>query len=359
MKEPANSDIRKIISLWDKAICSQGEIPSPFCEIVPTQAGNKKISKMNGMYDKRTSLTEAVRRCLKDGITISIGGFANTRIPVASIHEIIRQGAQELTLSVQSNSICCELLAGAMILNSDHMSIRKIELAWYGNERNGTSPLLLYLINNKMVQLDEYTTNGMSARFKAGAMGVPFLPIMDGGCRDMELTNSGKMTICPFTGENVYLVPACHPDLALIHVQAVDMYGNVRIFGDHCDCPEIAQASINTIVTTEQIIHNTSTRNYPNLTAIPFHVVDAVVDQPFGATPGACYGNYGFDKSEIVEFTSICEEFCKTGNKETLRNYYNRYIFDVENFDDFLEQKPYPVLQKLCQLDSSQPVILD
>lgn len=340
-------------------MCSRGNKPSTFCEAVTQGKCAKKVAKKKSMYDKRTSLTEAVRRCLKDGITISIGGFANTRIPVASIHEIIRQGARELTLSVQSNSICCELLAGAMILNSDHLSIRQIELAWYGQEIISTAPLLRYLVSNKMVQLDEYTTCGMSARFKAGAMGVSFLPITDHDDIDMQLTNRGKMTICPFTGENIYLVPACHPDLALIHVQAADMYGNCRIFGDHCSCHEIAQASVNTIVTAEQIIHNTSIRNYPNPTEIPFYFVDAVVDQPFGATPGACYGNYGFDRSELQGFIDICEDFCKTGNKEKLRNYYNEYIFDVENFDDFLEQKPYPILQKLCQQDSGQPVILD
>ncbi len=358
MKEQANS-YDGIMPLWEKAIYSQGTIAAPFCEEASREAGNKKTAKNNGMYDKRTSLTEAVRRCLKDGITISIGGFANTRIPVASIHEIIRQGVQDLTISVQSNSICCELLAGAMILSPDHLSLRKIEFAWNNNERIGASPLLRYLLSNKMIQVEEYTTSGMSARFKAGAMGVSFLPVPDNGGCDLELINRGKMSICPFTGEDVYLVPACNPDLALIHIQAVDMYGNGRIFGDHCLCPEIAEASINTIVTAEQIIQGTSIKKYPFLTAIPFHVVDAVVDQPFGATPGACYGNYGFDVSDTHNFIDICEDFCKTGDKKTLRGYYNKYIFDVDNFDDFLEQKPYPVLQKLCQLDDGQAVILD
>ena len=358
MKEQANSYIG-LMPLWEKAICSQGKIAALFCEEVSQETGNKKTAKNNGMYDKRTSLTEAVRRCLEDGITISIGGFANTRIPVASIHEIIRQGAQDLTISAQSNSICCELLAGAMILDPNRLSLRKIEISWNDNERIGASPLLRYLISNKMIQVEEYSASGMSARFKAGAMGVPFFPVADNDGSGRELVNRGRMTICPFTGEDVYLVPACKPDLALIHVQAVDMYGNGRIFGDHYVCPEIAEAAINTIITTEQIIQDTSIRKYPYLTAIPFHVVDAVVDQPFGATPGTCYGNYGFDEADFLEFIDICEDFCETGDKDNLRDYYNKYIFDIENFDDFLEQKPYPILQKLCQLDDSQAVFLD
>ncbi len=236
MQKPAQSDIRTSISLPDE-ICSRENKTSPFCEEISQQADVPKVAKKKGMYDKRSSLTEAVKRCLKDGISIGIGGFANTRIPVASTHEIIRQGARELTLYVQSNSICCELLAGAMILNPDHLSLRRLELAWSGNEIFNTAPLLRFLLSNSMIQLEEYTSCGMSARFKAGAMGVPFLPITDHGGSDVQLNNRGKMTICPFTGENIYLVPACHPDLALIHVQASDMYGNGLIWGDECCCP--------------------------------------------------------------------------------------------------------------------------
>lgn len=359
MQETAHSGIRKITSQSDEVIFRFANESFTFWGPSPREARAIAVAKKKGLYDKRTSLKDAVGRYLKDGINIGIGGFINTRTPVASIHEIIRQGARDLTLSFQSNSICCELLAGAMILDPGHLSIRRIELSWSGYEIRGIAPLLRYLMVNKMIRVDDYTAYGMSARFKAGAMGVPFLPTRDHGGSDMELTNRGKMTVCPFTGENIYLVPACHPDLALVHVQASDMYGNCRIFGSHCTCPEIAQAAVNTIVTTEQVIPDSSIRNYPNLTEIPFPVVDAVVDQPFGATPGACYGNYSFDMAQIQEFRDICEDFRKTGNKEKLRVYYDKYIFSVENFDDFLEQKPYPILQELCLNDGNQPVILD
>jgi glutaconate CoA-transferase subunit A len=359
MQEAAPSGFRKTSPLPGQMICSLGKNPYPDNKIISQKAITQKNATKEGMDDKRTSLTEAMRRYLKDGINIGIGGFANTRIPVASIHEIIRQGARNLQLSVPSHSICCELLAGAMILNSDHLSIRQIDLAWHENEIMSTAPLLQYLTSNRMVKLEEYANDGMSARFKARAMGVPFLPTADHADNATRLTNSGKMTVCPFTGENIYLVPACQPDLALIHVQAADMCGNSRIFGDHYTCPEMAQASINTIVTTEQVILNPSSQNYPNFTKIPSNVVDAVIDQPFGATPGACYTNYGLDMSDIQGFINICEDFRKTGNKEKLRAYYNKHIFDVENFDDFLDQKPYPILQKLCQQDDDRPVILD
>ncbi len=359
MKENVHSDVFKISSLNQDEIQQRQKEPFSFWGPTPQEARAKAVAKKKGLSDKRTSLKEAVGRYLKDGINIGIGGFVNTRVPVATIHEIIRQGARDLTLSFQSNSICCELLAGAMILNPDHLSIRRIELAWYGYEIIGIAPLLRHLTSKGMIQLDDYTNYGMSARFKAGAMGVPFLPTRDHGGSDMELVNRGKMVECPFSGDNIYLVPACHPDLGIVHVQAADMHGNSRIFGALCTCPEIAQAAVNTIVTTEQIIPNSSIRNYPNLTEIPYPVVDAVVDQPFGATPGACYGHYWFDMDHIHEFRTICEDFRKTGDKEKLQAYYDKYIFDVQTFDDYLEQKPYPVLKNLCHQDGGQPILID
>ncbi len=323
------------------------------------EARIEDVSKKTEMYDKRTSLTEAVTHFLKDGISIGIGGLVTNRTPIASIHEIIRQGARELTLSVQSNSICCELLAGAMILKPHHLTLRKIELGWHGNEVTCKTPLLRYLTSKRTISL-EYCTNYVpSACANAEATVDSDIPNIEHGDRDVEPIEHARTIICPFTGGNINLVPANRPDLALIHVQAADMYGNSRIFGDQCACYEIAQNSVNTIVTAEQIIPNSSILNHPLLTSIPSHIVDAIIDQPFGATPGACYGNYSCDLSEIDEFTNISEDFLKTGNMEKLRDYYDNHIFYVENFDDFLEQKPYPILQRLCQQDGGKPIILD
>lgn len=359
MNASSGSAIRNVTSLSSEEIQKKQETPFEFWGPTPREARKAAVNKKKGLHDKRTTLKEAVTTHIKDGINIGIGGFVNTRVPVAIIHEIIRQGARDLTLSFQSNSICCELLAGAMILNPDHLSIKRIELAWYGYEVIGIAPLLRYLTSNAMIQLDDYTNYGMSARFKAGAHGIPFIPTRDHGGSDMELINRGRMIQCPFTGDNVYLLPACHPDVGLVHVQAADMHGNARIFGALCTCPEIAQAATHTIMTTEQIIPNENIRTYPNLTEIPFPVVDAVVEQPFGATPGACYGHYWFDMPHFLEFRSICDEFRKTGDKDKLQAYYDTYIFGCQTFDDYLSLKPYKTLKELRLKDGLQPIIVD
>ena len=325
----------------------------------PSAARKIAVRKSKALIDKRVSLKAAVSRYIKDAITIGIGGFVNTRVPVALVHEIIRQGAKDLSLAFQSNSICAELLAGAMLLYPRHVSVRRVELAWWGYEVIGIAPLLRHLAGKAMIQLDDYTNYGMSARFKAAAMGLDFIPVRDHGGSDMEHVNRGLMVSSPFTGKNTYLVPACYPDVGLLHVTAADLYGNCRIFGALCTCPEIAIASAHSIVSTEQMISNENIRTYPNLTEIPYLAVDALVEQPFGAYPGVCYGNYWFDMAHIQMFRDASEEFRKSGNQDPLKKYYEDYIFGCETFDAFLNKIPREIFEKIKQLDGGQPIIVE
>jgi len=356
MKRKVSSKIKKVSNLkYDRKMADE---PFEWWGPSPDEARRTMSNKAKGMRDKCMPLKEAVGRYVRDGINIGIGGFVNTRVPVAIVHEIIRHGARNLTLSFQSNSICAELLAGAMILDPERVSIRRVELAWWGYEVIGIAPLLRYLTSNGMIRLDDYTNYGMSARFKAAAMGIPFIPTRDHGGSDMELVNRGQMVECPFTDKNVYLVPACHPDLGIVHVTAADIYGNSRIFGAHCTCPEISMAAAHTIVTAERIIPNENIRTYPNLTEIPYATVDALVEQPYGAYPGASYGFYWFDMDHIKMFRGICDEFRKTGKKDGLKKYYDEYIFGCETFDDFLSKVGYKKLRQLRDMDGGQPIIL-
>jgi glutaconate CoA-transferase subunit A len=324
----------------------------------PDEARKIQVSKPKGLRDKRTILKDAVKSLIKDGQNLALGGFVNIRIPVAIVHEIIRQGARDLTLSFHSQSFAAELLFGAMILDPDRVSIKRVEMAYMAYENVGLAPLFRYLAENGMIEIDDYSNYGMAARFKAGAMGVPFLPVGDHGGSDMELVNRGRMIKCPFSGKNIYLVPACHPDVGLIHVQVADEYGNCRAFGPLCTDPEIALASAYTIITAEKIIPSADMRKYPNLTEIPYVSVDVVVHQPYGAHPGLIYGCYWFDVGHRNIFRNISEEFRLTGKKDKLREYYDKYIFGCEDFEEYMRKIPYSDIKKAENLDGGQPMIL-
>jgi len=332
---------------------------TPFAYWPPPPCEDRKPAgdETNDLEDKRTTMKDAVARHLKDGIHLGIGGFVNIRLPVAIIHEIIRHGAKNLTLSFQSSSICSELLAGAMILDPDHFSIVHIALGLQGGKDIENAPLTRYLADRGMIHLDKYTSHGMSARFKAAATGVPFFPTLDQGGTDMEGFNRGTMMKCPFSGDDIPVVPACRPDVGIVHVQAADKGGNARILGPLCTCPEIAGAATHTIMSVDQIIPNEKIRAFPNLIDIPSPLVDEVIEQPFGATPGASYGHYWFDMAHFFDFWKICDDFCHTGNKDRLQDYYDRNILGCETFEDFLNLKFPETLQEIIRKDGSQPII--
>ncbi len=358
VKEKRHSSVLGVSKLGIDEVEKASRAPFEWWGLSPEEARRVACGKSKAMADKRTTLADAVGRFVRDGINIGIGGFVNSRSPIAIVHEIIRHGAKDLTLSFHSNSICAELLAGAMLLYPDRVSIERVELAWWGFEAIGICSLLRILASKGTVRFDDYTNYGMAARFKAGAMGLEFLPVKDHGGTDMEQLNRGKMCESPFTGRNIYLVPACYPDVGLIHVQAADMYGNCRIFGPLATCTEIAMASAHCIVTAEKIIPNENIRVYPNLTEIPYLAVDALAEQPYGAYPGLCYGFYWYDMEHKHMFRKASEEFRKTGDDKELRNYYEEYIFGCATFDEFLAKLPAGRLEEIRELDGGQPVIL-
>ena len=356
--EFVQSSIREFTSLSKEEVKKRDERAFEHWGPTPAEARQAAVNKKKGLRDKRTTLKDAVAKYTKDGMNLGIGGFVNTRVPMALTHEIIRHGVKDLTLSFQSISMCSELLVGAMIAFPDHVSVKRVELAWWGYEIIGIAPLFRHLVRSGELEVDDYTNFGMSIRFKAGAMGLPFIPIKDHGGSDMEIVNRGKLVKCPFSGDRAYVLPACNPDLAIVHTNACDMYGNSRIFGALCTCPEIAQAACHTIISTEKVIETNAIRQHPNLTEIPFPVVDAVVEQAFGSYPGACYGNYWFDMPEFLEFRKAGDDFRKTGNKDKLKEYFDKYIFGCETFDDFLATRPYKKLKELREQDQGQSTIL-
>ena len=178
--------------------------------IITDEARQFLANKDKSKRDKRLSLKEAVQKYVKDGDNIGVAGFVNGRQPIAIVHEIIRQGKKDLTLSYQSAGLAIEYLAGAMVLDESKNSIRRMEFAYWAHEAFGISPLLRYLTETGKLELEDWSNYNMSARFKAGSIGLPFIP-----CRspmsDM-LQRNRAVNGCPFTGRPIMLLPASHPN---------------------------------------------------------------------------------------------------------------------------------------------------
>jgi len=163
-------------------------------------------------------------------------------------------------------------------------------------------------------------------------MGVPFLPTLTMLGSDLMRLSGAKTIRCPFTGEIVCLVPALFPDVAILHVQRADRLGNCQIDGyPHMDA-DVARAASTVLVTAEEIIDEEEVRRHPDRTAIPGLVVDAVVEAPFGAYPGECYGLY---ESDFEHFDAYVAGINATG-LDGAREYLERFVYDPSTHQDYL-----------------------
>ncbi|MEN8198075.1 MAG: CoA-transferase, partial [Pseudomonadota bacterium] len=88
-------------------------------------------------------------------------------------------------------------------------------------------------------------------RFRAGAMGIPFMPTraMMGSDVARQLDNVKEME-CPYTGDKLMLLPALNPDVAIIHVQRCDPYGNAQLDGLQFMDIDMPMAANRVILTT-------------------------------------------------------------------------------------------------------------
>ena len=291
------------------------------------ESRSRLVEKNKGVRDKRTTLTEAVK-LIHDGDHVAIGGLQYTRTPMGVIWEIIRQRKKDLTfyktlLSFEGDWL---YVSGAM---------RKAVTSWFsGGVSWGVSKIMRSYAEADPSSFEEWSLLGLSLRFRAGAMGLPCIPAKCMIGSDLEKTLDLKRFKCPYSGEDLLLVPAVNPDVAIIHTQVADKFGNAQIFGPPCMDAEIAKAANHVILTTEQLVGNEDIRDNPNLTAIPFFCVDAVVELPYGCYPHECYGSYEPAYASLGEYG---QGLLKAEDKmEFVRGYLEKYFYSPNDFEDYL-----------------------
>jgi glutaconate CoA-transferase subunit A len=280
--------------------------------------------KSRAMTDKRMSVSEAVERFIHDGDYIAAGGFGSVRIPTAVLHEIVRRKRRNLGFCGHSSTHDFQILADGGVL--DRCDISYI----VGLEMRGLSPHGRRLVESGALRTTEWSNAGLGWRYKAAAMGVPFLParVMLGS--DTERFSAAKEITCPFTGQTLLAVPALFPDTAIIHVHQADIYGNAQIEGIHIVDRDLARAAKRLILTTERIIPTQVFRQHPEKTTIPYWLVDAVCWSPGGSYPAEMPFEYTSDEPHLAAWVEAEKD------SATLDAFLERHIYSTQNFEAYL-----------------------
>jgi glutaconate CoA-transferase subunit A len=197
----------------------------------------------------------------------------------------------------------------------------------------GVSKVMRHHVETGKARYDEWSHLAVGMRFRAGAMGIPFMPIRSMLGSDVREQRPEVVEInCPFTQEKLLLVPALNPDVALIHVQRADAYGNAQIDGLQFMDIDLAMAANRVILTTERIVSNDQIRRAPDHTRIPFFTVDAVVELPFGCAPHECYGLY----EPMMRHLEYYVDLVNTDPVAGMREYLDRFVYEPRSWNAFL-----------------------
>lgn len=282
--------------------------------------------KSRALTDKRTTLREAVAQYVPDGAILACGGFGHIRVSMAAIYEIVRQRKRGLTFCGKTAVHDSDILIAAGCVD-------RIEVAYaFGHELRGLSPASRRAVEGGRCRVvGEISNAGYQWRFLAAAMGLPFIPARVMLGTDTLAQSSARVVEDPFSGKPICLLPACYPDVVLMHVHRCDRYGNAQIDGIAIEDFELARAARRLIVTAEEIVDEEVIRSQPWRTFIPYYLVDAVVEVPCGAHPTLMPGRYYFDEMHIGEWLRLSK------TDEGAAAYFDKYVRGVEGFGEYLD----------------------
>jgi glutaconate CoA-transferase subunit A len=288
-------------------------------------------AKPRALIEKITTVSDAVSRFVHDGDYLAIGGFGSDRIPTAVVHEILRQGKQNLDFAGHTSTHDFQILCAGNMTGRGK-TLARVEVAYaIGLEARGLSPHARRLVESGDIVCTEWTNYSLAVRFKAAAMGLPFLPSRSMLGTDTFRYSGAKEISCPFTGERLTALPAIYPDVAAIHVHEADRYGNCRIRGTTVADLDLARAAKHLIITCERLISSDEIRNDPTRTVIPFFCVDAVCEVPYGSYPGNMPYEYYSDEPHIRQWIEAEQDV------DHLREFVDRYVYGVKSFFEYLQ----------------------
>jgi glutaconate CoA-transferase, subunit A len=298
------------------------------------------LARDRGLREKVMSLQEAAQ-LVDDGEHVAIGGCTLSRTPMAMIWALIRAQKKGLTISRSITSTEGDLLLASGVSRHIITSWFSQGIVW------GVSKIMRHYTENKLARFDEWSHMSIGLRYRAGAMGIPFMPSrsMLGSDVGQRVGDQIGSMVCPFTGEQLTLLPALNPDLALIHVQRCDAFGNAQLDGLQFMDIDMAMAAKRVILTTERIISNAQIRRLPDATRIPFFAVQAVVEAPIGCAPHECYGVY-------EPFFPALDDYAERVSKDPVagcRQYLEDYYYGPKSWSEYLSRIGLEAILDACR----------
>lgn len=280
------------------------------------------------LTQKIFSMKEAVLRFIEDGDSIVMGAALEGAIPFAVGHEIIRQGKKDLTLIGPISDMLFDQMIGSGC-------VKEVIAAWVGNVIMGVGYNMRRAIEAgvpRKIEIQDYTNFTISLAFHAGALGIPFIPTKSLlGTGMMSEGQPFKEMECPYIKEKLVLVPALKPDVAIVQAQRADEEGNTHFWGGSGVTKEAALAARKVVVVVEEIVSKKVIQRDPNRTLIPGFLVNAVIQEPWGAHPSPMQGYYNRDHEKYMTYHQ------ESRDREEYLKWLEKWVLGVEGREEYLK----------------------
>ena len=249
--------------------------------------------------DKLCSMREAAAS-VQDGALIALGGNTLNRAPMEAVLELIRLRKQHLRLIKTAGGLDVDLLALGGCLDSVDAGFISLETEY------GLAQHYRRAVQAGQVIANEHACYTVISALRAGAYGIPFMPVRGLQISDLRKVNDYFADVAdPFGGEKLAAVKALRPDVAIIHVQKADACGNALIEGPKYDDVLMTRAAKRVIVTAEAIVDDGWFSRNEVKADVPHFMVSHVVRARMGAFPGSCFGAYEPDEQMIRRYTGL------------------------------------------------------
>jgi len=285
------------------------------------------------MKSKIMTMNKAIDEFIKDGDVVYLGGFIQHE-PYAAVHEIIRQGKKELTVSKSAGMIALDQVIGAGCAS-------RIITTYVWNPLPRPAHALRRSIEKGIphrIQIEEYSILSLTLSYFAGALDLPFVAsktllgsdLME--CSGFLGENKLRIIESPFNGEKVCLIPPLKHDVGIIQVQRADSTGNAQAWGLIGDSKYGINSCSKVIICAEEIVDTEVIKKDPNRTIIPGFKVSAVVEEPWGAHPSYVSGYYDMD----WRFFSFYDKATET--LEGFEDYLKEWVYGVEDRSGYMKK---------------------
>ena len=287
--------------------------------------------KKGAFQDKVMSVKEAVETFVQDGDYVASGGFGANRISTSCMHEMVRQGKQDLGFAGHTTTHDFQILAAGN--RKGRKLLGRVDAAYIvGLEARGLSTQARKVMQSGEVEVCEWSNFALACRFRAAAAGLPFVPMRSMLGTDTFKQSAAKEIACPFTGRTLLAIPALYPDVSFIHVHESDRLGNARIKGIHVADFDLARASKRLVITTERLVSTDEIRSDSNATTIPSFCVDAVCEMPNGSYPGNMPGEYFSDEPHLKQWLEVEKD------EAAYDAFLEEFVFGVDDFEGYVER---------------------